>query len=317
MPGVGEKNPGRVSISRLRPVVLLVLCASCATLPDQPAERALFLDLRKQVELSESTGWVVDRLQLEKNAEDALRSACQVDPALRDDLDAWLSGQIVLNGGPPEKLYAEHGDDVGAASPTISLDRTRALLRYADAHAAADCPFWLKPKRTFEGVQGDAHRFVVLAETIGFGSLAIESGQAAFGGGGGGRLLFAHGIGSQFTFGFGGEVGGVGAFTNNGTGGRSLETTFTAAVPLLLRFTRFSRALDLELTPIVRINPGQDVLPPGIRASVGLGLMTMRTSAFMPYVVLWTGYEYHPAIPSSPEDHALLVGTRVGVDWDP
>jgi hypothetical protein len=293
------------------------VCAGCATLPEQPAERALYIDLHKAVELSESAGWVVDRVQLERNAEDALRSACQVDPALRDDLDAWITGQIALHGGPAERLYREHGDDLGAADGVLSLERTRALLRYADSHAADDCPFWLEPSRDFEGVQGDADRFVLLAETIGFGSLAIESDQAALGGGGGGRLLFAHGIGPQFTFAFGGEVGGVGAFTVNEKGGRSLETTFTAAVPLLLRITRFSRVLDLELTPIVRLNPDLDVFPPGVRASAGVGLLTMRASAFMPYVVLWLGYEYHPAIGASPEDHALHIGTRVGVDWDP
>ena len=88
------------------------------------------------------------------------------------------------------------------------------------------------------------NRFVLLAETIGFGSLVIEGGDAALGGGGGGRLLFAHGIGPQLTFAFGGEVGGVGAFTVNDKGGRSLETTFTAAVPVMLRWTRFSRVFD-------------------------------------------------------------------------
>lgn len=292
-------------------------CVGCATLPKQPAERALYIDLRKAVELSESTGWVVDRVQLERNAEDAMRSACQVDPALRDDLDAWLSGQIALHGGPAERLYKEHGNDLDAADTVLSLERTRSLLRYADSHAADDCPFWLEPASTFDGVQGDANRFVLLAETIGFGSLAIQKDQAALGGGGGGRLLFAHGIGPQLTFAFGGEVGGVGAFTANEKGGRSLETTFTAAVPLLLRITRFSRVLDFELTPIVRLNPGWDVFPPGVRASTGIGLLTMRASAFMPYVVLWLGYEYHPKTASTAEDHALHIGTRVGVDWDP
>lgn len=296
---------------------LCVACAGCATLPEQPTERALFIDLRKAVELTESTGWVVDRVQLDRNAENALRSVCQVDPALRDDLDAWISGQIALHGGPAERMYKENGNDLGAAESVLSLERTRALLRYANDHAADDCPFWLEPSRNFDGVENDDNRFVLLAETIGFGSLAIQKDQAALGGGGGGRVLFAHGLGPQLTFGFGGEIGGVGAFTANEKGGRSLETTFTAGVPLLLRFTRFSRVLDLEVTPIVRLNPGWDVFPPGVRASAGVGILTMRASAFMPYVVLWVGYEYHPKSSSTPEDHALHIGTRVGVDWAP
>jgi hypothetical protein len=157
-------NPLRVPSPRLHLAVLAVLlCASCATLPHQPAERALFIDLRKIVELSESTGWVIDRIQVEKNAEDVMRSVCQVDPALRDDLEAWLTGQIEVNGGPAEQLYREHGDDLSAADRTLALERTRTLLRYGNAHAAQDCPFWLKPSSSFDGVQGDAHRFVVSA----------------------------------------------------------------------------------------------------------------------------------------------------------
>jgi hypothetical protein len=293
------------------------MCGACATLPAQPVERALFVDLRKSVELSESTGWYVDESQLRNNAENILRSACQVDPALRDDLDAWLSGQIELAGGSAEQVYLAHGKDLGAADKVLALERTRMFLRYANQHAATDCPFWLTPKDDFIGVQGDAHRFVLLAETNGFGSLVIEGSNAALGGGGGGRLLVAHGIGPQLTLAVGGEVGGVGAFVPNDKGGRGLDTTFTAGVPILLRWTRYSRLLDFEVAPVARLNPGEPVLPPGIRSSVGVGLTTMRASSFMPYAVLWVGYEYHPASNDSPRDHSMLIGTRVGIDWDP
>jgi hypothetical protein len=74
---------------------------------------------------------------------------------------------------------------------------------------------------------------------------------------------------------------------------------------------------DLEVAPAVRIDPGEDILPIGARAAFGVGLTTMRNASFMPYGVLWLGYEVHPASGSDPADHSLRVGTRVGVDVDP
>jgi hypothetical protein len=304
-------------VRTLATLPLAALVMGCATLPEEPVARALYVDLRKAEELSSDTGWVVDRIQLESNAEDVLRSACQVDAVQRDQLDAWISGQIALHGGSAEEAYRKHGKDLGAASTLLTLERTRALLRYAQAHAGADCPFWIEPDPEFAGVQGDADRFVVLAETIGYGSAVLESDEAAIGGGGGGRLLFAHGLGPEVTLALGGEVGGSGAFVENDSGGRSIDTTFSAAIPVLVRLTRFSRVLDFELAPVFRFNPDEDALPPGGRAAMGVGLTTLRASAFMPYAVLWLGYEFHPENDTGPADHSIHAGTRVGVDWDP
>jgi hypothetical protein len=298
-------------------VAVTVLASGCATLPHEPVQRALFQDLRKSVELSDSSGWYVDKSQLQSNAEDILRSVCQVDAAKRDDLDAWLSGQIALHGGSAQRVWLEHGRDLDAADDVLALERTRLFLRYGSEHAAEDCPFWLTPRDDFKGVQSDADRWVLLAETTGYGSIVLQGDNAAIGGGGGGRLLFAHGVGSQYTLALGGEVGGVGAFVENDKGGRSLDTTFVAGVPLLFRWLRYSRILDFELAPMLRLNPGESVLPPGFRASVGAGLATMRASSFMPYAILWAGYEFHPANHGNPADHSLHVGTRVGIDWDP
>jgi len=300
------------------PIALLLasLAGGCATLPEQPAQRALYVDLRKTVQLSEDTGWVVDRAQMQINAEHTLRSACQVEPAQRDDLDAWISGQLALEGGSAESVYRKHGRDLGAASSALTLERTRLLLRHAQATSAEDCPFWLEPDPEFEGVQGDTGRFVLLGETIGYGSIVFESDDTALGGGGGGRLLLGHGLGSQLTLAIGAELGGVGAFVSNERGARSIETTFIAAVPVLLRVTRFSRLIDFEVAPVARLDSNDDSLPPGVRAAVSAGLATMRASAFMPYAVLWVGYEYHPP-DSGPADHSAHIGTRVGIDWDP
>jgi hypothetical protein len=312
-PAVLALRPGTVTGC----VLCAVLASACATLPDAPVQRALYVDLRKAVELSDDTGWVVDRVQLEANAEDAMRSACQVAPAERDDLDAWISGQLALGGGSAAELYRKHDRDLGAAKDALGLERTRSLLRFAQAHAGEDCPFWLEPDEDFRGVQTDDDRFVLLAETLGFGAVILEDGEAGLGGGGGGRLLLARGLGPRLTVGLGGEVGGIGAFVEDEDGARGIETTFTAGVPLLLRISSFARIFDFEVAARFRVDPGDSLPPPGVRVSFGGGISTMRSSAFMPYGLLWLGYEYHPAFRDDPADHSMLIGTRVGVDWGP
>ena len=294
-----------------------LLAAGCATWPHDPIERALYIDLTKAVELSNDTGWVVDRVQLENNAEGAMRSVCQVEPEQRRALEVWLDSRIQKLGGSAELVYKKHDRDLGAASGILELERVRALLKFADARAADDCPFWLEAKPDFRGVQSDADRLVILAETLGYGSLVLEGSNEALGGGGGGRVLIGTGLGPAWTLAIGGEVGGSGAFVRNEMRTRTIETTFSAAVPVLLRYSRYSRLFDLEIAPAVRFDPDTDILPPGVRTSVAVGFSTMRSAAFMPYALLWLAYEYHPPDNRGPEDHSLHIGTRVGVDWDP
>src|SRR5262245_59257994 len=124
-----------------RASILCLLLSACATWPHDPVERALYIDLTKAVELSNDTGWVVDRVQLEAKREGAMRSVCQVSPEQRRALSAWLDARIAKEGGSAELVYRKHNRDLDAASGVLELERVRALLQYADARAAQDCPF--------------------------------------------------------------------------------------------------------------------------------------------------------------------------------
>ena len=296
--------------------VLAALTQGCASLPQPAPQRGLYMDLRKAVELSDDTGWVVDRVQLEANEEAALRSLCQVEPHARDDLDAWIGGQLALAGGPAEDIYRQTGD-LDDAGESLTLERTRALLRHASASASEDCPFWLEPDPEFAGVEGDADRLVLLLETRGFGGVLLKEDDAILAAGGGARVLVGHGVGARLTLAVGGEVGGFGGLEDNEAGTRRIDATITAATPALLRFSSFGRIVDLELSPVWRFRPEADEPPTGVRVNAGYGFAALRTSAFMPYLVLWAGYEYQPADHASPEDHAVMLGSRVGVDLDP
>lgn len=296
--------------------LLSTALSACASLPAGRAESALYIDVRKAVELRESSEWVVDRLEVEALAASAMRSACQVDAPARERLLTWLDAEIASVGGSAEAQYrADHDASIGRA---LSLERVRAVVQYADEHAH-ECPFWLEPDTAFAGVQTDAYRFVLLADSVGGGGLIVSGGSTRLGGGGGGRLTFALGLDQRVTIGIGAEVGGIGSFGGpDPTGGRSLVARFTAAVPLLLRLTNVSRILDLELAATARWSATDLRMPPGVRAAIGYGLTTVRVGPFMPTGVLFVSYEYLPPSQDGLDaEHLILIGTKVGLDFDP
>ena len=304
-------------MKRALSLLLTISCVlgGCATLPAGRSEAALYVDVRKAVDLRESTEWIVDRLEVEALAASAMRSACQVEAPARERLLTWLDAQIAAAGGPAEAAFRRDRDaDIGDA---LSLERVRAVVRYADEHAH-ECPFWLAPDAAFAGVQTDAYRLVLLGESVGGGGLIVSGGRARLGGGGGGRLTVALGIDQRITIGIGAELGGIGSFGNeDATGGRSLVARFTAAVPLLLRITNVSRLVDFELAATARWSSSDLRLPPGVRGAIGYGLTTVRVGPFMPTAVAYISYEYLPPGDGFGAEHLILLGTKVGLDFDP
>lgn len=290
-----------------------IACAlsGCVTLPNGPAERSLYLDLRKIVDANEDGGWTVDWLRLQANAEPALRSACQVEPQARAALDAWLGDEIQRVGGPAEQQYLSHGKNLEAVAQALSLERTRALLRYANSRADQDCPFWLAPNPNFAGEQADAQRWVLLGETQAFAAFTMPSNVPALGGGG--RLFIGHGIGPRLTLAAGVDVAASGTFIPTATSG-GIDAYLTLATPVLLRLSWYSRMYDVELAPVVRLSSGQSSWPPGGRIQIGGGFSSVRLSPFMPYFMVYAGYEVHPVGPSSKIDHTIQLGTRIALD---
>ena len=151
------------------------------------------------------------------------------------------------------------------------------------------------------------------AEGVGAGSLRVTDGTTGFGGGGGGGLLLAYGT-RRLTVGLGIEIGADGTLPETPDGGRSFEAVFASAVPLLLRFTDVSRVFDIELSYRTLF---ADQVRHGARINIGYGVTTPRVSDFMPYGLLWIGYEIFPGNGGATTEHAFLLGTRVGLNWDP
>ena len=120
-----------------------VLSAGCATLPDEPVQRALYSDVRQVVETRERIGWIVDRTEYEAAAPSLLQSVCQVSHEERIQLLDWLDERIAEEGGPAEEAYRREDEDLGAIDELLTLERMRGALEHADALTQDDCPFWM------------------------------------------------------------------------------------------------------------------------------------------------------------------------------
>ena len=298
------------------------LMGACTPLPDARPERGLYLDLRKAVRLAEQEDWVVDRLEVDEPLERVMASVCATSRETREDLRAWVDQrideeagfQVSGDGAPSERVHAHEGEMNGRVEEVRTLERVRLVLDAAEK-TAAECPYWTEEDPGFAGKESDEARFVILAESLGAAALRFADGETAIGGGGGGRVFLGYGFSRRLTLAIGGEVAASATLPETDEGARTFVAVASSAVPLLFRISDVSRHLDIELTWRTLYPQGPN--PHGLRVGIGYGLSTPRVASFMPYALLWVGYEVFPAQNASPAVHAILLGTRVGLDWDP
>jgi hypothetical protein len=303
---------GRLSAALLAPLALASLGA-CATLPQDPEERALYVDLRRVIEGESRTQWLVDRVELEEIANPVLRSTCQARPAKRLALRAWLDERILAEGGPAREAYRET-KSLDGLEETLSLERVRLALDYGQAHLD-DCPFWLEPDADFRGVHADTDRFILLAESNSGASLTINNKRSRPGGGGSGRVMVGWGVSDGLTLATGAEFGGRGLLSTRPEDD-ALSTLFTAGIPLLARFYDVTSVYDLEVAAVA-FSPTRSIEPRyGGRAVFAAGVTTVRLGAFMPLAMLQVAYDVYPSSQGEPLTHIVQLGTRVSLDAD-
>ena len=299
----------------LIPLAAVAACACGGPAPEGRPERALFTDLRRIVDARARTDWVADRFEFQEVAPAALKSACQTDAAARQRLFQWLDARIAAEGGPAASQFSANGGDLEPLEEVVLLERVRGVLAAADPK---DCPFWLRPDAAFAGVQGSAERFVLLMESMGGLQVLVGEADTAYGGTGSGRLIPAWGLSDRLTLGLGVELGVASTFPKDDNGARGLRPAFAQAVPFLLRVTTGAMLWDSELALTNRTPEADpDRTHFGYRLSQGVGIAALRIGNFMPYAVVWAGYEYLPGEGGQPDAHGIRGGTRFGLDWDP
>jgi len=297
-------------------LVLVAATAGCAALPRQPTERALYIDARKALHGESRLGWTVDRIELAEAAAQAEPSACRVTAARRKALRDWLGQRIALLGGPAEQQFRA-GKDIDDLEEVIDLERTRALLEDVELHVPADCPFWVKPSDTFKGLHSAANRFILIAESMGAGSISLVGRRIQAGGGGAARVFAGYGLSTHWQFAAGFEAGGDAVLQKeDGSDTLAPEGAFRFGVPAFLRLTDIDRIYDVEVAAIARLQD-KEFKPWGARIGLAGGVAGLRRLGFMPSLQLWVGYEIFPAQDGLKTEHVMRLGTRVGIDWHP
>ncbi|MCA9545307.1 MAG: hypothetical protein KC613_12975 [Myxococcales bacterium] len=295
----------------------LFLSACGAHRPPTGPQRALYDDVRAVVVHEQRTEWVSDRLELEQMGPRLLHSGCQTPADERAALAAWLAGRIAADGGPAAKAFAANGGDLSAVQDLLLLDRVATSLRYIQAHAG-ECPFWLPEDPGFAGVQSNTGRFVLMAESIGGAQVVFRDGETTLGGAGGGRILPGYGLSDRLTLAGGVELGGTSTFPKDADGNRTVKPAWAYGVPVLLQVHSGSWRFDTEATLTARAAfESPDDLRFGVRVAQAAGVTTPRIAGVMPYVMLWVGHEWLPAVDGQDDVQIMRLGTRVGVNWDP
>ncbi|HEU0034680.1 MAG TPA: hypothetical protein VFQ53_28845 [Kofleriaceae bacterium] len=308
MPGV------RVALT-LATLASVVACARRPA-PKEPTERALFRDLERQVTVNATTGWGVDRLEIEGMLEAALDSVCRVDPLARRALRDWLDGEIARLGGPVEAAWKQRGKRMSKVDDLLVLTRVRLLLERADA-MAGDCPFWIEPELPFRGRQISEHRFQI---TFGGGgkAIAVQQGEDVdFNAGGAGRLLFGRSFGEGHALYTGLEVGGNAAFPKDATGTRSsIELAADVVVPAVYRRTFTNSYVELEAGWLGRTTERDwGHVEHGVHVGVAFGARALRTRFVFPGAAIGLSWE-RVFLPDEEDLIFVKVGARVAFDLD-
>jgi hypothetical protein len=308
----------------MRHAITLVVCglaacglAACARRPApvEPSERVLVRDLERLVTVTATTGWGVDRLEVEGLLDSTLDSVCRVDPMARRAVLGWLDSEILRLGGPVEAAWKQRGKQLARVDDLLVLTRMRLVLAHAEDRAG-DCPFWLEPEVPFHGRQVSEHRFQLSFGGGGKGIVVQQGDRVDVNFGGAGRLLFGrmfeHGHGLYL----GVELGGSAAFPKDASGTRSaLVIGVDLVTPLVYRHTFTSSYVELE-TGWLGHATEQDLgaIDHGVHVGAAFGARALRTRFLFPGAAL--GVSWERTFLGGDDLTTIKIGARVAFDLD-
>jgi hypothetical protein len=291
--------------------------AGCArNLPRDPSAAALYRDLEREVTIAETTGWSIDRLEVQGILSDALDSVCRVDPLARRMLLTWLDEQIAARGGPVEAAWLAHGKDRGAIDELLILHRVRLVLDAADRVAGVDCPFWLAVEEPFRGRQISDDRWQLTMSGGGKAMLLHQGSRYDLSGGGAGRLLLGRTLGSRAGLYAGLELGATASFPKDELGNRGdLVIGIDIVTPIVYRHTLTNVYLEGELGWLGKTNEEDfEHLDHGLHLGVSIGARSLRTRFFFPGVAFGAAVER--TFLDGDDLTTIKLGARVGLDID-
>lgn len=296
---------------------LLVICTACARrpLPAEPTASALFRDLERQVTVNETTGWGIDRIEIESMLESALDSVCRVHVLARRSLREWLDGEIRRQGGPVEVAWRDRGKDLSKVADLLVLTRVSRLLARTE-EMAHECPFWLEPEEPFRGRQISEQRWQVSFGGGGKGIVVRQGERVDLSAGGAGRLLFGRSLAGGDAIFLGAEVGASASFPKDEMGERtSLVIGVDLVAPLVYRRTLTNAYFEIEGGWLGRSTEDDwSAIDHGIHLGVAFGARALRTRFLFPGAAL--GLSWERTFVGGDDVTLLKVGARVAFDLD-
>jgi len=299
---------------RIAVVLALAACSRTQT-PNDPSASALFRDLEREVTVSATTGWGVDRIEVENILKGALDSVCRVDPLTRRMLRDWIDSELQRLGAPVETAYNARGRKLSKVDDLLVMTRISKLLARAE-EVANECPFWLEPQDPFHGRQISDGRWQVSFGGGGKGIIVQQGKRQDVNAGGAGRLL----LGRVFTGGdalyAGMELGASAAFPKDDTGERTaLVIGADVVAPLVYRRTLTNAYFEFEagwLGHTTETDWGE--FDHGMHLGFAFGARALRTRFVFPGAAL--GISYERIFLDGDDVRTIKVGARVAFDLD-
>lgn len=291
---------------------LLVWLSACGgALPPDAGSAALHRDLERLVELADTEGWSVDRIEVEEALPAALLSLCRSSIESRGILLSWLDQRIDDEGGSVREVYERRSRDLGSVSHLLSLTRIRMLLSRAMATAEADCPFWLHATPNFSGRQILDDRWFISVGGGGKGIVVRQNAENDLHFGGAGRFLVGRGFGRHATLLAGLELGVGAALPGGDDGGAALQVALDTVVPLVYRHRLVNTYWEAEAGYIAHTAEEDLETAHGVHVGLSVGGSAARRRWIFPGAAFGISYE---RIAEDKILHVVKVGFRVAFD---
>jgi hypothetical protein len=300
-------------------IVLASTAAGCArTLPADRSGAALYRDLQRLVSVTATSGWEIDRIEVDDMMSAALMSVCQVAPAQRVALLAWVDAESHRRGGPVEDAWRRRGKRLNNVGDLIELARIRMVLARAIDAAPGDCPFWLEPEQPFRGRQISDDHWQLSFGGGGKAILVHQGDRSDINFGGAGRIVIGRNVGSRSGLYAGLELGASASFPKDDDGGRGgLELGIDVVTPLVYRYTLVNAYLEGEVGYLARSTESDGGFEPGVHVGFAIGGRATRKRLLFPGAVLGLSYERtFPDDADAEPLNAVKLGFRVALDWD-
>ncbi|RYZ02856.1 MAG: hypothetical protein EOO73_30185 [Myxococcales bacterium] len=294
--------------------VSLLLLPTLAHAEDAEGAHSLLEDVARVVAAEEVDDWFTDEEALKTIEEHLLPSVCRASVEAREAALVRLQSAHA-QAGDAKALFEQGG--VVDSRVQAALTAERRLHGYERALARQnECPFWIRPKVGFHGLQSDRKRLTFSVESGGNVQFRYTEHHLTFGAGGSGRVLAGWGFDGKYTLLFGPELGGSALLRPN-TNASEFVINYFPAVPILIRSRALTWHYELEAAPVALFEADNTRLSWGARIGGAFAFTALRRRNVLPWAGLAVSYEYYFEGGGREPTHFFRGGLRIGLPWEP